>query len=110
MSIFNETHRLSRYQTFAKLYSVKNIDLLMQLYDVDELMKLMPLNPSIKQKRAFNDLLGVRGASGYLDYQKSNNTFEIVTRWLEKTSDHVCRSGAKSYKSANKRGRFARRR
>ena len=86
MNFKNETHRISRYQTFSRLYQIKHFDLFVSLYDIDELLNFMPTNPNSMQKHVLNELIGVRGAAAYLDYEKSNNTFELITRFQQKTS------------------------
>lgn len=81
MSLKNETHRISRYKTFAKLYDINQFELFVSLYDVDEMMAFMPCNPSLQEKTALNELIGVTGGAAYLDYEKSNNTFTLMRRW-----------------------------
>lgn len=83
MNWSNETHRISRYRTFARLYDIQQFDLFVSLYDIDELMSLMPTNPTHEQKHTLNDLIGVTASSSYLDYEKSNNTFTLVRNWQE---------------------------
>lgn len=88
----NETHRISRYRTFSRLYSINNFQLFVNLYDIDELLALMPTNPTPQQKHIFNSLIGVTGERGYLDYQKSNNTYAIVRQFQAETSSPISRN------------------
>ena len=83
MNWSNETHRISRYRTFARLYDIQQFDLFVSLYDIDELMSFMPTNPSFQQKATLNDLIGVTANSSYLDYEKSNNTFVLIRGYQE---------------------------
>ncbi len=80
----HESHRLYRYQTFCRLYSIDDFQKFVALYDVDELMDLMPTNPSYYQKQTLNQLVGTKGINGYTDYEKSNNTFALIKCWQER--------------------------
>ena len=79
----HESHRLYRYQTFCRLYAIDNYQKFVALYDVDELMELMPTNPTRYQKYTLNQLVGIKGLNGFMDYEKSNNTFALIKRWQE---------------------------
>jgi hypothetical protein len=81
----NEAPRMPLYREFAEIYEVKDLETLVRLYDVHELMSFMPSQPTAEQKEIFNQLMGVTIPSGYMDYQKSNNTFELIMQWQEKT-------------------------
>ena len=86
MNLKNETHRISRYKTFARLYDINQFELFVSLYDIDELMAFMPCNPSLQQKQNLNELIGVTSGAAYLDYEKSNNTFALIRRWQAASS------------------------
>lgn len=80
----NEEHWLAQYRAFAELYEVEKFDQLVALYNVYELTCFMPANPTAAEKQIFNNLIGVTTESGYMDYQRSNNTFELIMQWQEK--------------------------
>jgi hypothetical protein len=80
----HESHRLYRYKTFCRLYRVDDFQKFVALYDVDELMSLLPTNPTQLQKFTLNELVGTKGLEGFTGYEKSNNTFELIQRWQEK--------------------------
>ena len=82
----HESHRLYRYQTFCRLYAVDDFQKFVSLYDVDELMSLLPTNPSNFQKFILNNLVGTTGLEGFMGYEKSNNTFELVQKWQEQVN------------------------
>ena len=79
----HESHRLYRYRTFCRLYGVDDFQKCVALYDVDELMSLLPTNPTIFQKFTLNSLIGIKALEGFMGYEKSNNTFELIQRWQE---------------------------
>jgi hypothetical protein len=79
----HESHRLYRYQTFCQLYGIEKFQKFVALYDIDELMDLLPINPTSFQKLILNRLIGTIALEGYSGYEKSNNTFELIQRWQE---------------------------
>ncbi|MDX2283721.1 MAG: hypothetical protein NW241_06140 [Bacteroidia bacterium] len=83
-----ERHRIGQYYRFAEIYEVQQLDLLVRLYDVDDLEAFMPPAPSPLEKQVFNELLGVQGVSGYMDWEKSANTLELILQWQERTGNH----------------------
>ncbi|HAI76529.1 MAG TPA: hypothetical protein DCM08_09805 [Microscillaceae bacterium] len=72
-------------QAFCESYQIGNIALLQQLYEIDELVLFMPPRPTAEQVAVFNQLLGAQADSGYLDYTRSTNTFELIMQWREQT-------------------------
>lgn len=84
-----EKHRLDRYRLFSDAYDLKESDFstLVDLYDIDELLSFMPPKPTSNEKAVFQELIGVTGVSGYIDYRKSNNTFELIMQWRERTNN-----------------------
>lgn len=83
-----EKHRLTRYQEFARRYQVENLDLLVKLYEIDDLESFLPPSPSPYEQKIFNQLIGTEGTTGYMDYAKSNHTFELIMSWQELTDNH----------------------
>ncbi|MEM6261232.1 MAG: hypothetical protein AAGI38_01900 [Bacteroidota bacterium] len=80
-----EQPREDLYKEFAHRYEISQFEQFVALYDVNELMDFMPSNPSEDQKQIFNELIGVGCETGYMDYAKSNNTFELIMQWQERT-------------------------
>lgn len=83
-----EKHRLDRYMAFADLYDIQDRETFVALYEIDELQAFLPATPSQEEKSALNGLIGVKGVSGYMDYVKSNHTFELIMQWQEMTGNH----------------------
>ncbi|WP_448518161.1 hypothetical protein [Rhodoflexus sp.] len=81
----NEDHWLAQYRAFAEIYEVEKFDQLVALYNVYDLICFLPAQPTAEQKRIFNSLIGVTAESGYMDYQRSNNTFELIMQWQEES-------------------------
>ncbi len=88
-----EKHRIEKYRNFATSYKVPEdkFESFVALYDIDELESFMSPNPSEKDCQVFSELIGVKGVQGYMDYIKSNNTFELIMQWQEQTGnfDHA---------------------
>ena len=84
-----EKHRIERYRNFASLYKLpdEKFEQFVELYEVDELESFMPPQPNRKERQIFRELIGVRGTEGYMDYIKSNNTFELIMQWQEQTGN-----------------------
>jgi hypothetical protein len=81
--LMNESHL-----QFCEAYGIVDTRLFNQLYEIDEVILFMPLQPSPREKEALQSLLGVQGETyGYMDYVKSNNTFELIMQWRELTGN-----------------------
>jgi hypothetical protein len=79
----NESH-----QRFCEAYGIADTALFIKLYELDEIMLFMPPHPSLGEKEALQSLIGVQGETyGYMDYVKSNNTFELIMQWREMTGN-----------------------
>ncbi|GAB4402357.1 MAG: hypothetical protein OHK0053_26230 [Microscillaceae bacterium] len=72
---------------FCEVYQIEEPERLKRLYDIDELWLNMPAQPTQAEKQALQELIGVQGVSGYMDYVRSNNTFELMMQWREKTGN-----------------------
>lgn len=79
----NRKNDYSNYRTFARLYGITQLDVLVTLYEVETLLQFLPLNPSPKEKSLLNGLIGVKDDLSYTDYERSNNTFELIRRFQE---------------------------
>ena len=82
-----EAPRLHRYRNFTEKYGIEDFEQFVALYDVDELSRFLPEHPSAAEKVALAELVGVKGEVGYIDYRKSNHTFELIMQWQEKTGN-----------------------
>lgn len=84
-----EAPRLHRYRNFAEKYGIEDFETFVAMYDVDELSQHLPEYPSAEEKEALPPLIGVavQADAGYIDYRKSNNTFELIMQWQEKTGN-----------------------
>jgi hypothetical protein len=80
-----EKPRLPQYRNFCEAYGLEPFEVVVALYDVDELTAHLPPSPTEAQKAALQKLIGTTGVPGYMDYIKSNNTFELIMRWQEST-------------------------
>ncbi len=75
-------------QLFCKAYGIDDPASIARLYEWDEIILFLPPYPTEFEKRAFHQLLGVQGETyGYMDYVKSNNTFELIMQWREQTGN-----------------------
>jgi hypothetical protein len=83
-----EKPRLAQYRNFCERYEIDNFELFVALYDISEIESFMPPHPDPAEKQALNELVGTTGVAGYMDYIKSNNTFELIMQWQEKTGSH----------------------
>jgi hypothetical protein len=87
--IENEAHRMDQYMDFCARYGISNWQDVVQLYDVDDLERFLPLQPTALEKQALSELVGITGIKGgYMDYEKAQNTFELVMQWQERTGNH----------------------
>ncbi|MCS7018169.1 MAG: hypothetical protein RMJ87_03465 [Cytophagales bacterium] len=84
----NEAHWIEQYRAFADLYEVEKFDELVALYHVYDLICFLPATPTAEDKQVFNSLIGVTAESGYMDYQRSNNTFELIMQWQERRGNY----------------------
>lgn len=79
-----EKARLPQYRNFCEAYGIEQFEVMVALYDIDELSAHLPHQPSEAQQKALQEVIGTTGVPGYMDYIKSNNTFELIMRWQEK--------------------------
>jgi hypothetical protein len=84
----HERERLPQYRNFCELYGLEDFEQVVTLYDIDELRSFLPDQPSQGEKVALQKLVGTTGVKGYMDYVKSNNTFELIMQWQEATGNH----------------------
>ncbi|MGB3618468.1 MAG: hypothetical protein WBA12_10125 [Catalinimonas sp.] len=85
-----EHARLEAYRRFADRWEVTDFEAFVRLYDVHELTAFLPPEPTADERAALDELIGVEGETyGYLDWVKSNNTFELIMRWQERTGRFV---------------------
>ena len=82
-----EKHRLPRYQAFAERYGISDLETLVRLYEIDDLETFLPAQPTALERATLDTLIGVRGVEGYMDYVKSNHTFELIMQWQERTGN-----------------------
>jgi hypothetical protein len=73
------------HRQFYEAYGITDIIAFTRLYEVEELVLFLPPAPTDPEKQALQELIGVQGVTyGYMDYVKSNNTFELIMQWKEK--------------------------
>lgn len=71
---------------FCQVYDLPDAAQFEQLYEIDEVVLFLPAVPTATEKAALQEIVGLQGVTyGFLDYQKSNNTFELIMQWREKT-------------------------
>jgi hypothetical protein len=76
------------HQQFIDNYGITDVATFTRLYELEELILFLPPNPSPEEKTALQQLVGTLGEGhGYMDYVKSNNTFELIMQWREKTGN-----------------------
>ncbi len=75
----------TKHDIFIKNYALTELEqkTIENLYELNEIILFLPKNPTTSQVQSFKKILGVQIGSGYLDYQKSNNTFELIMQWRE---------------------------
>lgn len=83
----HDAHHLDKYKAFQDLYDIDDLEKLVKLYDIYELVSFLPPSPTPKQKEVLNQLIGVTSESGYMDFTRSTNTFELIMRWQEETGN-----------------------
>jgi hypothetical protein len=92
--IKHDLYHLDKYQEFCELYGITDLVQFVKLYDIYELVAFMPPNPTASEKAAFQQLVGTTTESGYMDYQRTNNTFELLMQWVEATGNfHLYQQG-----------------
>ncbi len=70
---------------FCTAYGITDTATFDKLYEVEEVVLFLPPNPTEKEKKALQELIGLKGVTyGYMDYVKSNNTFELIMQWKDK--------------------------
>ncbi len=70
---------------FCTAYGITDTATFDKLYEVEEVVLFLPPTPTEKEKKALQQLIGLTGVSyGYMDYVKSNNTFELIMQWKDK--------------------------
>jgi hypothetical protein len=71
---------------FCEIYGIEDIERFSELYEIDEIVLFLPPNPTDAEKQALQELVGLEGVTyGFMDYVKSNNTFELIMQWREQT-------------------------
>ncbi|MDO1451450.1 hypothetical protein Q0590_34570 [Rhodocytophaga aerolata] len=71
--------------SFCATYGIKDIATFDKLYEVEEMVLFLPANPTEVEKQALQELIGIKGLTyGFMDYVKSNNSFELIMQWKEK--------------------------
>jgi|GEM_PF-1962251 len=74
--------------TFCRIYGITDVVQFNDLYEIDEIVLFLPPNPTESEKTALQELAGVQGITyGFMDYIKSNHTFELIMQWREKTDN-----------------------
>jgi hypothetical protein len=86
-AIKHDLHHLSDYQAFADKYGITDLVTFVRTYDIYELTAFMPPAPTPTEKTIFAELIGVNAESGYMDFARSNNTFELMMQWQERTNN-----------------------
>ncbi len=72
---------------FCERYGLTDPQKIVQLYEVEELIRYLPIQPSPTERKALQTLIGTEGVSGYMDYIRSGNTFELIMQWREATGN-----------------------
>lgn len=83
--LVNDQHHLAKYEAFCTLYGIEEVKTVVKMYDIYELVSFLPAFPSESDKEALQGIIGASAASGYMDYARSTNTFELIMQWQEKT-------------------------
>ena len=70
---------------FCTTYGITDIATFDKLYEVEEIVLFLPSNPTEVEKQGLQELIGIKGLTyGFMDYVKSNNSFELIMQWKEK--------------------------
>lgn len=83
-NIKHDLYHLEKYKAFCDLYEIEDVEEFVKLYDIFELVSFLPAQPTQEEKNTLQELVGVVNESGYMDYQRSTNTFELIMQWQEK--------------------------
>ncbi|MFT5915631.1 MAG: hypothetical protein ACJAWV_000534 [Flammeovirgaceae bacterium] len=83
----HDKHHLDKYKAFCELYGIADWQRMVKMYDIFELVSFLPPNPTEDEKTALQNAVGAEAESGYLDYKRSNNTFELIMQWQEATEN-----------------------
>ncbi|GAB4347023.1 MAG: hypothetical protein OHK0038_27070 [Flammeovirgaceae bacterium] len=83
-NIPHDIHHLDKYLFFCELYGIEDVEQFVKLYEIDELLCFMPSTPNEQERKALQELVGVESPMGYMDYNRTNNTFELIMQWQEK--------------------------
>ena len=76
------------HTTLFDIYEIEDIEAFSRLYEVDELVLFLPQNPTQAEKEVLQELVGLQGVTyGYMDWVKTNNTFELIMQWRERTGN-----------------------
>ena len=58
---------------FCTTYGITDIATFDKLYEVEEIVLFLPANPTEVEKKALQELIGIKGLTyGFMDYVKSN--------------------------------------
>jgi len=89
MNNFDKTPEsdVNGYALFCKRWNIDDVKKVEDMYHLEDLKAFLPDEPTEKDKIALNSVLGASFDNfyGYMDYQKSTNTFELIMQWREKT-------------------------
>lgn len=67
----------------AGRYGIDDVVHLHRLYEVRELLLFLPEYPTEAERTALQQVMGATAVSGYMDYDRSTNTFELIMQWQE---------------------------
>ena len=83
----NSEQNINGYALFCQQWNIDDIKKVEEMYHLEDLKAFLPDEPTEKDKIALNSVLGASFDNfyGYMDYQKSTNTFELIMQWREKT-------------------------
>jgi hypothetical protein len=85
--IKHDLFHTDKYEAFCRIYGIEDILTVVKLYDIFELVSFFPPKPTEHEKKVLQSLIGIQAESGYMDYQRSNNTFELIMQWQEQTDN-----------------------
>jgi hypothetical protein len=76
------------HRQFCQAYGIEDPVRFTRLYELDEILLFLPPQPTDEEKHVLGELIGTLGVTyGFMDYVKSNNTFELIMQWREKTGN-----------------------
>ena len=75
------------YTLFCQRWNIEDVKKVEDMYHLEDLKAFLPDEPTKEDTLALNSVLGASFDNfyGYMDYQKSTNTFELIMQWREKT-------------------------